>query len=571
MVICVGGGLQINREFKRRGIPRDFGPLGRRNKTFREKQLARNILEKNQIKVQDFLAKKGITAVVIIPVLDLGSVLCHVNGDTLVEVAYIGFDDLFVITTEVRKADKEKDFGNLRRVQVIGFPKNFPGESVNWNFSNKESCGKPSQRGVIACLKEAVMFKTWKDFVGKTIAVLVSGGLDSTAIIKWMTEKGIRVIAITVDFAQPDENDLSDIPRRMKAAGAVEAYLIDGKAKLAEYMLKVIQGLACYDGRYMLTTSIARMAAVAVALPTIRKVGADAVSHGSTGKGNDQIRFELALAALAPDLEMYVPWRDQSFIDELGGRPEMIHYCENFGLVISATLEQPYSTDANFAGLTHEAGILEKLTTATSAVKFVMGNSPFDAPDKKTRVKIIFKAGRPVAVNDVEMNLEEIFLTLNAIAGENAIGIGLDQIENRVLGLKSRGIYESPGVTLVFIAYLIMVGVIIDDESRLYLDITSRMFAKAVYGGNFFHPVSAMLQAAIASAARFITGHVTLDLYKGTYDVVEIDGGPNCLYCEEKASMDKKQENLHVWSQGWVAWAADTVRNLAAAGQTGEA
>src|SRR3989339_419607 len=167
----------------------------------------------------------------------------------------------------------------------------------------------------------------------------------------------------------------------MKAAGAVEAYLIDGKAKLAEYMLKVIQGLACYDGRYMLTTSIARMAAVAVALPTIRKVGADAVSHGSTGKGNDQIRFELALAALAPDLEMYVPWRDQSFIDELGGRPEMIHYCENFGLVISATLEQPYSTDANFAGLTHEAGILEKLTTATSAVKFVMGNSPFDAPD----------------------------------------------------------------------------------------------------------------------------------------------------------------------------------------------
>ena len=122
VVICVGGGLQINREFRRRGIPRDFGPLGRRNKTFKEKQLARNILEKNQIKVQDYLAEKGITAVVIIPVLDLGSVLCHVNGDTMVEVAYIGFDDLFVITTEGRKADKEKDFGNLRRVQVIGFP-----------------------------------------------------------------------------------------------------------------------------------------------------------------------------------------------------------------------------------------------------------------------------------------------------------------------------------------------------------------------------------------------------------------------------------------------------------------
>lgn len=414
------------------------------------------------------------------------------------------------------------------------------------------------------------MFKTWRDYVGKTIAVLVSGGLDSTAIIAWLTEKGIRVIAITVNFAQPDEIDISAIPPRMKAAGAVDAYLVDGREKLAEYMLMVIQALGFYDGRYLNTTGIARMAAVAMALQKIRELGINVVAHGATGKGNDQLRFELALAMLAPDIEMYVPWRDPDFISELGGRKQMIEYCNERGLVITATEDSPYSTDACFPGLTHEAGELEKLLTPTTRVEFLMGNHPLQAPDVGERVKIEFANGRPIKVNDVPMGLLDIFLTLNAIAGKHGVGIGIDQVENRVVGMKCRGVYESPAATVLAEAYQKQIEVILDADRRLFFDIVSRMFAKVVYGGQFFGPLSQDLQAVIKSVAKHVNGYVVFLLYKGNCIVQEVDGGPNCLYCPEKASMEKAQEQLHIWSQGLVAWAASNARTIADAGQVGE-
>jgi argininosuccinate synthase len=414
------------------------------------------------------------------------------------------------------------------------------------------------------------MFKTWRDYVGKTIAVLVSGGLDSTSIIAWLTEKGIRVVAITVNFAQPDETDISAIPERMKVAGAVEAYLVDGREKLAEYMLLVVQGLAYYDGRYLNTTGIARMAAVKIALEKIRELGVDAVSHGATGKGNDQIRFELALAMLAPDLEMYVPWRDPDFVAELGGRKQMIEYCNSRGLVITATEDSPYSTDACFPGLTHEAGVLESTMTGTLRVEFLMGNNVIDAPDAGERVKIEFAKGRPVKVNDVAMDLVDIFLTLNAIAGKHGVGIGIDQVENRVVGMKCRGVYESPAATVLAEAYQKQIEMDIDADRRLYFDFTSRMFSRVVYSGQFFGPLSQDLQAVIKSVARHINGYVIFLLYKGNCIVEKIDGGPNCLYCPEKASMEKSQEHLHIWSRGLVAWQASNARALAAAGQVAE-
>lgn len=278
---------------------------------------------------------------------------------------------------------------------------------------------------------------------GQKVAALVSGGLDSTTIVHWLSAAGVRVLAITVDLGQPDEADLSQVPQRMKTAGAEEAILIDGKRILAEFMLQVIWGLAHHEGGYMNTTGIARMATVYVALPELKSRGINVLTHGATGRGNDQVRFELATAMLNPEIKVYAPWRDQEFIDQLGGRKEMIDYCRKNGLKVSATVEKPYSTDANFCGLTHEAGKLEFLNTPTDFVDFVMGVAPHKAPNKEEVISIIFRQGFPTFIEGgrgFAGSLVDVFMDLNRVAGRNGVGIGIDVVENRRVGIKSRGV-----------------------------------------------------------------------------------------------------------------------------------
>ena len=403
---------------------------------------------------------------------------------------------------------------------------------------------------------------------GKKVLALVSGGLDSTVIVHWLSQAGVRVTALTLDLGQPDEDDLESIPARMKAAGASDALLVDGKERLAEYMLQTIRGQAWHEGMYWNTTGIARMASVAAALPAVRDLGIDVVTHGATGRGNDQVRFELALAALAPEARVYAPWRDNAFVDALGGRSLMIDYCEAHGLQISATREKPYSTDANFCGLTHEAGKLESLQTSTDFVSFVMGNSPMDAPDQKERVSVAFEMGTPVKVNGAATGLVQAYEALNEIAGRNGVGIGLDAVENRRIGIKSRGVYEAPGVTFLGWAYGKLLQLILDRNSRKFFDVVSRQLSDVIYEGEWFTPHAAALLGVTESVARYATGEIEADLYKGNIRFAAANDAPHSLYDEEGSSMEKIGELSHEWAQGYMELANFGARAASHSGQT---
>jgi len=403
---------------------------------------------------------------------------------------------------------------------------------------------------------------------GKTVAAFVSGGLDSTCIVKWLSMAGIEVVAIIVDLGQPEEKDLSDIVRRMRVTGAKEAVLVDGKETLAKYMLQVIQGLGHHEGGYMNTTGIARMATVAVALGEVQKRGIKVVTHGATGRGNDQVRFELAVTMLDPTIRVYAPWRDQDFNQEIGGRKEEIDFCKSHNLKIDATYEKPYSTDSNFCGLTHEAGKLEFLNTPTDFVNFLMGAHPSKAPDKEELVSIRFEAGVPKEINGVKMDLLTVFLRLNEIAGRNGIGIGIDVVENRRLGIKSRGVYESPGVTLLEKAYSKILELVLDRGRRKFFDVVSRQLADVVYEGEWFYPLAEDLLAVTSNIARQVTGMVTFKLHKGNVLFVEARDAPHSLYDPQRSSMEKVGEFDHTDSQGYLNIANVTARALANAGQT---
>lgn len=408
---------------------------------------------------------------------------------------------------------------------------------------------------------------TRESLKGKWVALFGSGGLDSTCIAQWLFLVGVKVFVIIADLGQPEEKDLGDVARRMKLAGAEEVILVDGKEVLAKYMLQVIQGLGHHEGGYMNTTGIARMATVAVALPEILERGIKFVVHGATGRGNDQKRFELALAALAPDLRVYAPWRDPEFNQELGGRKEEIAFCRIHDLYVTATLEKPYSTDSNFCGLTHEAGKLESIDVPPDFVEFLMGVHPSKAPEKGEVVSIRFEAGVPTEINGEEMSLVDVFLSLNQIAGRNGVGIGIDVVENRSLDIKSRGVYESPGATLLERAYSKMLELILDRGRRKFFDIVSRQLADLVYEGKWFYPSAEDLLGVTSNIARHATGTITLTLYRGNVFFVEAHDVVHSLYDPERSSMEKVGDFDHTDSQGWLTIEAVIARTLAHAGQ----
>src|SRR5262245_60963418 len=289
----------------------------------------------------------------------------------------------------------------------------------------------------------------YQDVVGKHIGGAVPGGLDSCTATAWLREKGALPHCFTVDLGQPDETNLDDIPARMRACGAVEARIIDGKEALAAAGLQVIQAQARYEGGYWNTTGIARYVTTALILRELQQRSIEVLFHGATGRGNDQVRFQLATNMLAPRVQVYAPWRDPAFIKEFGGRAEMLAYCQKRGLPVRATVEKPYSTDANFLGLTHEAGKLESLRTPATAVEPGMGSWAWDAPDKPEVVSIRWVGGVPVAINGKDLPLVEVFQEANRVGGRNAVGIGVHVVENRFVGIKSRGVYEAPGMELL--------------------------------------------------------------------------------------------------------------------------
>jgi argininosuccinate synthase len=405
------------------------------------------------------------------------------------------------------------------------------------------------------------------DLKGKAIAFAGSGGLDSCTITRWLTNQGVQVICFTADLGQPDEEDMAAVRQRMLLAGAVEFVLLPLQAAIAEDGLKVMQSQACYEGRYWNTTGIARCTLTQAMVKEMKQRGLSIFSHGATGRGNDQVRFQLITNMLAPDFEVYAPWRDEEFLAKFPGRSEMIDFCQANGLPITASKDKPYSTDANLLGLTHESGKLEELTTPAHFVTPVMGCYPKDAIDQVEEFTVRFEQGRPAVVNGAKLDLVNAILQSNAIAGKHGIGIGTHVVENRFVGIKSRGVYESPGVELLGTCYALMLELILDRRAREFFDQLSLLISKQIYQGYWFDLTTQMALQSIQHIANLATGTITVSLYKGNISFISATDLAHSLYSEENASMEGIGTYNHADSEGLLRVFGVSARVLATSGQ----
>ena len=402
-----------------------------------------------------------------------------------------------------------------------------------------------------------------EDLKNKTVAAAVSGGLDSCTIVRWLTDNGVNVICFTGDLGQPDEPDLEKVKDRLYASGAKECIVIDGKDQIAKAGMLAVQAQALYEGEYWNTTGIGRHVLVSIMLPEMKKRGIKILIHGATGRGNDQVRFQLVTNMLEPSFEVYAPWRDEAFLNQFGGRAEMIEFCEKRGLPIKQSKQKPYSTDANLLGLTHEAGKLEFLNTPALFVEPEMGNSPEKAPDKKENFSITFEKGWPTKINGKAVNVYEAFDIANKLGGQNAIGIGRHLVENRFVGIKSRGVYEMPGIVLIGKCYEYLLELILDRRARKLFQNLSSYIGEQIYQGFWFDTGSQAAMLAVKHFSDLATGTIVVDLYKGQIYFVEAKDAPHNLYSENDASMENIGSFNHGDSEGFLSILGVSAKNLA--------
>lgn len=412
---------------------------------------------------------------------------------------------------------------------------------------------------------------------GKTVGAAVSGGLDSCTITRWLRDNGVKVVCFTADLGQPDEVNIDDIRTRMLACGAEDAILVDAKHEMAMAGIDVIQSQATYEGGYWNTTGIARHVTVAALLPEMEKRGLNIMIHGATGRGNDQVRFQLATNMMNPGFTVYAPWRDALLWEDFPnpketdfpGRTEMITYCNKRGLPITATHDKPYSTDANLLGLTHEAGKLESLNVPALFITPGMGVHPQDAPDKTENFTVRFERGMPVEINGQSVTPLEAILTANKIGARNGIGIGLHTVENRFVGIKSRGVYEAPGMELLGKCYEYMLQLMLDRRARRAFNQASNQISSQIYQGYWFDPTTKALRALIDSFTQLMTATITVGLYKGNifFHAVVEGSAPHSLYSEETVSMEAIGSFNHADSEGFLGVLGVSARALNVSGQ----
>lgn len=405
------------------------------------------------------------------------------------------------------------------------------------------------------------------DLKGQTIAFAASGGLDSCTITRWLTELGVRVACFTADLAQPDETDFDTIRQRMLACGAVDYVRLPLHTAIAEAGLQLIQAQATYEGRYWNTTGIGRHVIVSGMVPEMRRQGIKILSHGATGRGNDQVRFQLVTNMLAPEFQVYAPWRDQEFLSRFRGRSEMIDYCHDRKLPIKATKDAPYSTDANLLGLTHEAGKLESLETPANFVRPEMGTLAANAPDKPEVFQVRWEKGRPVAINGEKVDAYKAVVLANQYGGRHGVGIGYHLVENRFVGIKSRGVYEAPGMELLGTCYMLVLQLILDRRARALFDQLALFLGRQVYEGYGYDTASQMALAAVGRVAELVTGTIAVSLHRGVISFVSATEIPHSLYSEANASMEAIGEFNHADSEGFLRVLSVSARALAAAGQ----
>lgn len=366
------------------------------------------------------------------------------------------------------------------------------------------------------------------------VVLAYSGGLDTTAIIPWLKEHfNYDVICCCIDCGQG--NELDGLEERAKLSGAEKLYIIDMIDEFCDdYIVPCVQAGAVYENKYLLGTSMARPGIAKALVDVARKEGASAICHGATGKGNDQIRFELGIKALAPDLKIIAPWR-MTDIWQMQSREDEIAYCKAHGIDLPFSADSSYSRDRNLWHISHEGLELEDPSLEPNYEHVLMlGVTPQKAPDKETEISLGFEAGVPVALNGEKMKVSEIITKLNEIGGANGIGI-IDIVENRVVGMKSRGVYETPGGTVLMEAHDALEELVLDRATFEVKKDMGNKFAQIVYEGKWFTPLREAIQSFVESTQQYVTGEVKLKLYKGNI-IKAGTTSPYSLYSESLAS-----------------------------------
>ncbi len=372
------------------------------------------------------------------------------------------------------------------------------------------------------------------------VVLAYSGGLDTSVILKWLIEKGYDVIAFVADVGQAENFD--ECRNKALLLGASKVIISDLKREFVNnYVYKAIMANALYEDRYLLGTALARPLIAKTQIEVAKEEGATTVAHGATGKGNDQVRFELCYYALMPEVKVISPWKDKEFLATFKGRTDLLKYASEKKIPVKASIDKPYSEDENLMHISHEAGVLEDpmyTLHKNMLEKMVM---PQDAPDKETRIVVHFKNGRPVKVinkddGTVKDDSYELFIYLNELAGKNGIGL-LDMVENRFVGIKSRGVYETPAATVLYLAHKDIEGIAMDREVMRLVSMLSPKFAEIIYNGFWFSPEMDFLMAAIEKSQELIDGSVHLCLYKGNI-IIEGRESPSSLYNKNLSSMD---------------------------------
>lgn len=380
----------------------------------------------------------------------------------------------------------------------------------------------------------------------RKVVLAYSGGLDTSVMLKWIKDRyGCDVVTFTADIGQGDE--LAGLEEKARATGASRCYIEDLREEFVrEFVFTALKANAVYEGFYLLGTSLARPLIARRQIEIARKEKADAVAHGATGKGNDQVRFELTYYALDPDIRVIAPWREWEF----RSRTDLMGYAARHGIPVSATREKPYSIDRNLLHISYEGGILEDPWQEPPEDMFQLTVSPERAPDRPTTLEITFEEGIPVAVNGEYLNPVALLETLNAIGGENGIG-RVDMVENRFVGMKSRGVYETPGGTILHVAHRALESITLDRELGRLRDALIPKIAELIYYGFWYSPEFQALKAFIDHTQKNVTGTVRLRLYKGNCIVLGRKS-PCSLYRPEYATFEADEVYDHRDATGFI-------------------
>jgi len=372
----------------------------------------------------------------------------------------------------------------------------------------------------------------------KKIVLAYSGGLDTSVIVPWLKENypGAEVVCFCADIGQGEE--LSGLNAKAVASGALKCVVKDLREEFArDYLFKLVQSSAIYERRYLLGTSVARPLIATHQVKVAQEEGADAVAHGCTGKGNDQVRFELTYTALNPNLKVVAPWREWT----IRSREDALAYARAHNVPVTASEKSIYSRDRNLWHLSHEGGPLENPANEPEESMYQLTVSPDKAPDQPEYVEIAFEQGTPVAVNGEALSPAALVTKLNEIGGRHGVG-RVDLVENRLVGMKSRGVYETPGGTLLFEAHRELESICLDRETLHFKDIIAGRYAELIYYGQWYHPLRVALQAFIDQTQLHVNGLARLKLYKGSV-VVAGRSSPYSLYREDFATFG--QENVY--------------------------